>query len=255
MMVDTHCHLYMEPLIGDAEGVLRRAAEAGVTAVVVPAFDTASRGQVRELCRARGVYPALGLHPWKAAEGLDLNRLRGELADTGAVAVGEIGLDSKVDPPTVELQTRVLTDQLDLALEMDLPVILHCRGCFQEMVSLLSKERYRGRLRGVMHAYSGSPQLARRLLDLGLYLAFGGAVTRPRAERARRSAATVREDRILLETDAPSIGMDGIDPERVEPAHVRRVAESIADLRGITPKETARITTRNAKRLFGLHAG
>lgn len=254
-MVDTHCHLYMEPLFGDAEGVLSRAVETGVTMVVVPAFDTASWSQVRELCRTTGVFPALGLHPWKAAEGLDLKTLRQELEDTGAVAVGEIGLDSKVDPPALELQSRVLTDQLDLALEMDLPVILHCRGCFDEMISILSKERYRGRLRGVMHAYSRSPQLARRLLDLGLYLAFGGAVTRPRAERARRSAATVPMDRILLETDAPSIGMEGINPESVEPAHVLRVAESVAHLRGITPEETARMTTRNAKRLFGLHAG
>ncbi len=253
MLVDTHCHLFMEPLCTDPAGVLRRALEAGVDRVIVPAFDKGSWEQVRELSGHPGVFPALGLHPWKADEELDVTALGRELESSGCAAIGEIGLDFKVGPPGREVQIAVFRAQLDLALELELPVILHCRGAFEEMVSILSGERYRGKIRGVMHAFTRGTELAARFLDLGLYLAFGGAVTRPRAERARRSAAFTALDRILLETDAPSIGMDGLEPEEVEPAHVRRVALSVAGLRGISLDEAARITTANAERLFGLN--
>ncbi|MBN2608259.1 MAG: TatD family hydrolase [Candidatus Fermentibacteraceae bacterium] len=253
MLVDTHCHLFMEPLCSDPAGVLRRALEAGVDRVVVPAFDTGSRERVMGLSRHPGVFPALGLHPWKADEDLDIPALGQELESSVSVAVGEIGLDFKLDTPGREVQIAVFRAQLDLALELDLPVILHCRGAFEEMASILSDERYRGMIRGVVHAFTRGTELAGRFLGLGLHLAFGGAVTRPGAKRARRSAAVVPMDRMLLETDSPSIGMYGLEPEEVEPAHIGRVAGAIAGLRGISLDETARITTVNAERLFGLH--
>ncbi|OPL18066.1 MAG: hypothetical protein AVO35_07890 [Candidatus Aegiribacteria sp. MLS_C] len=255
MLVDTHCHLFMDPLFRDVEGVLERAAEAGVGKVVVPAYDRASWDMVADLSNFDAVFPALGLHPWKADEGLDPLALRDLLESTGSVAIGEIGLDSRVGEPSMDLQMEVFVRQLELALEMDLPVILHCRGAFEEMASVLGSGRFGGRLRGVMHAFSRGPELAGRFLDLGLHLAFGGAVTRPRAGRARRSAAGVPQDRILLETDAPSIGMEGLEPDEVEPAHVRRVAESLASLRDVTTDELASVTTGNAERLFGIGPG
>lgn len=255
MLVDTHCHLYMDPLRLDVEGVLRRAAEAGVGRLVVPAFDRASWDMVTDLSSFDAVFPALGLHPWKADEGLDPGTLRDLLESTGSVAIGEMGLDSRVGEPSMDVQMDVFVRQLELALEMDLPVILHCRGAFEEMASVLGSRRFGGRLRGVMHAFSRGPELAGRFMDLGLHLAFGGAVTRPRAGRARRSATTVPAERILLETDAPSIGMEGLDPHEVEPAHVRRVAESLASLREVSRDEMASVTTGNAERLFGLGIG
>lgn len=251
-MIDTHCHLFMEPLAFDAAGVLRRAAESGVDRIVVPSFDMASWSEVKELSRQPGVYPAMGLHPWNAEGGLDIHRLRTVLSGLEPVAIGEIGLDFKIPNVTRRMQVQVFRSQLDLALEMDLPVILHCRGAFDEMAAILEEDAYRGRLRGVLHAYTRGPETADRFLALGFYMAFGGGVTRPRARRARASASVVPLDRILLETDAPSIGMEGLEPGQVEPAHVVRVAEAIAVLRGMDPLEIESLTTASAERLFGL---
>ena len=255
MLIDSHCHLFMEPLSLDLDGVLARAAEAGVGRVVVPAFDSASWEDVALLSRRPGVYPALGLHPWKADEGLEVSVLADRIGECGAVAVGEVGLDGKSGPPGLEVQVPLLLRQLDLALELDLPVILHCRGAFQEMFSILSQDRYSGSLRGVLHAFTRGTEVARRFLDLGMHLGFGGGVTRPRAVRARKSAVMVPIDRLLLETDAPSIGMDGLEPEMVEPAHVSRVAAAVAELRGLDTDELSRATASNAERLFGIDGG
>ncbi|MCK4807575.1 MAG: TatD family hydrolase [Candidatus Aegiribacteria sp.] len=252
MLIDTHCHLFMKPLCGDIDGVLKRAAAKGISAIIVPAVETGSWKSVAELSEYPSVYPALGLHPWCADEKLDTGMLGKLLIETGSVAVGEIGLDFKIDKPDRITQITVFRIQLDLAAELVLPVILHCRGAFDEMLSILSEKKYKGHITGVVHAFTRGVQLAERFLDLGFYIAFGGAVTRPRAKRARKSATNVPLDRILLETDAPSIGIDGIEPERVEPAHVAGIGESLAMLRGISFKEVAEQTTSNVRELFGI---
>ncbi len=249
---DTHCHLFIEPLRGDTEGILHRAREAGVTRLIVPSVDTESWDQVKALAGKPEIYPALGIHPWSADEELDTQNLENELTITSSVAVGEIGLDFKVETPDRNTQIRVFRQQLDIALELDLPVILHCRGAFEEMLSILSEDGYRANIRGVVLAFSSGTQLARRFLDLGFFLAFGGAVTRLRARRARKSSVFAPSDRMLLETDAPSIGMDGLAPGEVEPAHVIKVAGAIAELRGTTAEDIAWITWTNACRLFGI---
>jgi TatD DNase family protein len=166
------------------------------------------------------------------------------------VAVGEIGLDFAIPDADRRRQIDVFTEQLDLARRLDLPVILHCRRAFDAMEALL---RERGPVRGVLHAFSRGPELARRLVDgLDLHLAFGGAVTRPGARRPRESAAAVPASRLLLETDAPSIGLEGVPPEQTEPRHVAQVAEAVAELRGESLEQVAEQTTENARRLFKL---
>lgn len=252
MLIDTHCHLFMDPLYSNVEGVLTRAFKNGVRGMVVPSVELESWEKVRELADNKMVFPALGLHPWYADEKLDTGTLEKLLIETDSVAIGEIGLDFKIENPDRTIQIAVFRTQLNLAAELDLPVIIHCRGAFDEMLSILSENEYDGRLKGVIHAFTRGPQLAERFLELGFYLAFGGGVTRPRAKRARKSAASVPLNRILLETDAPSIGMDGVEPERVEPADVERVCSSLAQLRGITFEEAARATTANARELFGI---
>jgi TatD DNase family protein len=200
----------------------------------------------------RRVFPALGLHPWVAHEELDLARLKEALRGCGAVAVGEIGLDSKIDGPSLDVQVPVFRAQLRLARELDLPVILHCRGAFEEMLAILNEED--SELRGVAHAFSRGPELAQRFLDLGLHLGFGGTITRPRARRPRRSAEVVPLESIVLETDAPSIGLEGTAAEDVEPRHVAGVAAALAELRGLTLDTIAEATTRHARELFRLPA-
>lgn len=152
------------------------------------------------------------------------------------------------------LQVRVLSAQLRLAIDLRLPVLLHCRGAFEELIKVLRDYGFGAGPdgpRGVVHAFARGPELAGRFLELGLHLAFGGAVTRP-GSRARRSAVTTPLARIVLETDAPAIGLHDVEPAQVEPRHVREVAAALADLRGEPPERIAEVTTANARALFGI---
>ena len=247
-MIDTHCHLDHEPLVSDLEGVLARAMAAGVDRVVVPAVDGASWPRVRALIEREGVMGALGLHPWSADESLDLDALDGALDD--AVAVGEIGLDTKIEQPGLDRQLEVFRRQLALAVDRNLPVILHCRGAFPQLLGEI--DRFGGTLRGVVHAFSRGPELAQQLVAAGMVLGIGGAVTRPRADRVRRAVRRVPLERLILETDAPSIGLDGVPAERTEPRHVADVATALAEVLDQPVDHIAATTTTTAETLFDL---
>jgi len=255
-LFDTHCHLYSEPLASDIPAVLGRAAAVGVTRVIVPAYDPASWDAIAAMVGLSGVNAALGLHPWVAdavpAAGIRDLLLSQQNRKIGPVAIGEIGLDTKLpcDGPTLAVQLAVLRPQLELAHDLDLPVILHCRGAFEELLTEL--DRFGGRLRGVLHAWSRGPELAERFTRAGLALGLGGAVTREHARRVRRTVRRLPLDHFVLETDAPSIGLDGILPEHAEPAHVADVARAVADIRGESLETVAAATTAHACRLFGL---
>jgi TatD DNase family protein len=249
-LVDTHCHLTVDPLSRDTDAVLRRADAVAVRGFVVPSYDRASLEAVRALSRGKpGVHAAYGLHPWVASEELDVPLLEMLLRD-GGVAVGEIGLDYALPDHDRARQRAVLERQLDLACALGLPAILHCRKAEEDLLDLVRARA--PSLRGIVHAFSRGPELAERYLEAGLHIAFGGAITRPRAERARRSAALVPIDRILLETDSPSIGLEGIPAVETEPRHVATIARTLAALRGVTLEEVARATTANASALFGI---
>jgi len=256
-LTDTHCHLNMPPLSDDTDGVLSRAVARDVTQVVVPAYDESSWPEVAALVQRPGVFAAFGLHPWVALEvppGGSFsefeNRLAAQLEQDNVVAIGEIGLDTKIEDCDLPEQLPILEAQLALAAALDLPVILHCRGAFAEL--LTAGNKHGGKLRGVLHAYSRGPELAERFIAAGLHIAFGGAVTRDRAKRVRRAAERLPLDKIVLETDAPSIGLDGVLPADTEPGHVRDIAEAVAALRGESVETIAEVTTANACRLFNL---
>jgi len=288
-LIDTHCHLHMDPLAQDIEGVLARAAEAGVEDIVVPAFDLESWDVVRELGTRTGVHYAIGLHPWLASqvtaadtatvvntrgikpglfyrvrpnpfspantfEPLTLtefrDRLAAALAESKAVAIGEIGLDFTIEKPTAAGQLAILACQLELAADLNLPVILHCRNGWEMLFAAL--QPFVGKVRGVLHAYIRHPELAGPLLKVGFYVSFGGGLTQPRAKRARRSAEALPLDRILLETNAPLTGLDGIDPDQTEPRDVRHVAETLAGIRNTTVDEVADAASDNAREFFRL---
>jgi TatD DNase family protein len=249
--IDTHCHLDQEPLAAVVGAVLDRARQAGVAGVVAPAYDAASWLRIQSLAADHPalVHPALGLHPWAAGEPLDLDDLATGLRECRAVAIGEIGLDSKVGWPPLSVQIPVLERQLELASDLDLPVILHCRGAFQELAEIL--QRFDPPLRGVLHAFSRSAELAQRFLKLGLCLGLGGAVTRPRAAAVRAAVREVPLERLVLETDAPSIGLQDVEPSETEPRHVLAIAASIAELREAPLAIVAAATTAAAVELFG----
>lgn len=250
MLTETHCHPYLEPLSADPAAHLEAAHAAGVTAFVVPAYDVESWDAVTALAAAHpDVHPAYGLHPWRADQPLDLAVLADRLREPGAVAVGEIGLDTKIELP-LDRQIPVFRDQVALARELGLPVILHNRGAFQEMAAQLAADGPPPA--GVLHAFSRSLDVARPFLDLGLHLGLGGAVTHPTAKRPRRTATELPLDRIVLETDAPSIGLHGVPAGTSAPRHVALVAAALAEIRGLPVETIATTTTETARALFRL---
>jgi len=178
------------------------------------------------------------------------DRLAAELEASRAVAIGEVGLDFMIERPTPRGQFPILTTQFELAADLDLPVLLHCRNGWELLVSAL--QPFAGRIKGVLHGYTRPPELAAPFLRIGLYVGIGGALTRSTAVRTRRSAKELPLDRILLETDAPSVGMEGVEPGRTEPCHARNVAETMAEIRGIPVDNIADATTTNFHRLFGI---
>jgi len=251
-LVDSHAHLDDDAFDADRAETLGRAAEAGVTSVVVPATDARSWRRIHELADTHPcIHPAYGLHPMFLTEDArtHVDELSSWLASHPAVAVGEIGLDFHVKDIDPALQRQVFARQLAIAREHDLPVIVHGRGAMEEVVLTL---RRCGGVRGVVHSFSGSEQQARQLWDIGFHLGIGGPVTYERAQRLRRIVAGMPLAHLLLESDAPDQPDAMHRGRRNEPARVATVAACIAALRGESPAAIATATTANARRLFNL---
>lgn len=252
VLVDSHCHLDAAEFDADRDEVIARARSSGVTRQIVPAIDAAGWPKLRAICsRDAGLFPAYGLHPMylEAHRTEHLSLLREWLERERPVAVGECGLDYFVDGLDRDEQSRYFEAQLQLAREFDLPVVVHARRAVDAVIAAIRRS---GRLRGVVHSYSGSVEQARQLWDLGFMLGLGGPVTYDRANRLRGLAATMPLDCLLLETDAPDQPDAGIRGERNEPSRLVQVVSVIARLRDIDEKEVAATTTANAERLFGL---
>jgi TatD DNase family protein len=252
MLIDTHCHLNEPSFSAVLPQVISRAVAQEVETFIVPAYDRASLARTFELADAyEGViFPAYGIHPWYIGASSDMKEVRSCAAEGRAAAIGEIGLDFSPGLPAREVQEATLISQLDLAVALGLPVLLHCRKAHEALREIL--EGYGKRLRGVMHSFSGSLEQMEKFLDFGLYIAFSGAVTRQMAKKYHRNAIYVPAGRMLLETDAPSIATETTPASRVEPSHTVEVARKLAELRGVSFEEICVITTDNARRLFSL---
>jgi TatD DNase family protein len=248
--IDTHCHLNDPSFVAVLPAVMERAKAAGVSRIIVPAYDLESLERTAQLAESYpgDLLPAYGFHPW-FIERYDPEILRSYLRRENAVAVGEIGLDfSSADYPAPEEQVQVLIGQLEMAADLNLPVLLHCRKAYDPLYAILRK--YQGRLRGVLHSYSSGSDGMIRFLELGFYISFSGSVTRSNARKYHRTAVAVPPDRVLLETDAPSIATNSTVASQVEPGHILEVAEKIAEIRSIPLTEVCRHSTENALRLF-----
>jgi TatD DNase family protein len=260
VLLDTHCHLDADEFAPDRAAVRARAAAAGVRLCVLPAVAADHFERVRTLAAKGGDAYALGIHPlWTPqAEESDLDRLDAALAacrgDPRLVAVGEIGLDHFVPGLDPQRQQRFLRAQLRLARREGLPVILHVRRSADALLRQLRELPVAG---GIAHAFNGSRQQAEAFLRLGFRLGFGGAVTYERALQLRRLAAELPLEALVLETDAPDIPPHwlyrtaaeraaGQAQGRNEPAELPRIAQVVAQLRGIAPEALAQATTANA---------
>jgi len=254
MLVDTHCHLDAEEFDADRDALVSAAGEAGVTRIVVPAVCAANFETVRALAtRHDSVRYALGIHPMYVdqAEAADLARLRdavcAALADPRFVAVGEIGLDHFVPGLDRDRQRHFLIEQLRIARDFDLPVILHVRRAQDAVLAELRRWRPRS---GIAHAFNGSEQQARAFVGLGCALGFGGAMTFDRALQIRRLAATLPLEAIVLETDAPDIPPAWVAPGRNRPQELAGIAAALAALRELGLDAVVRTTGATAARVL-----
>lgn len=233
-----------------------RAAEAGVGRLIVPAIDLDNTRAVLALAeRFEGIYAAVGVHPNSAAGRQDdwLDELRDFARHRKVVAIGEIGLDYYWDKTPPDIQRRAFFLQLALAAELALPVIIHNREASTDVIEQLADSPLKGSERpGVLHSFSGDWAMAEAALEMGFYLGFTGPLTYKNADQLREIAARVPLDRILIETDSPYLTPQPFRGRRNEPAYVRLVAERLAELRGQSLEDIARITTANAERLFNI---
>jgi len=260
-LTDTHCHLDFDRFDADREQVIARAKKQGLTHILVPGIDLASsRAAVALADEFEMVYAAVGVHPnsgttWEADTRQQLADLAGH---PKVVAIGEIGLDYYRDWTPKPLQRKVFREQLALAAELGKPVIIHNREAFEDVVPMLTDWQEElaesgdqlAEIPGVLHSYSGNIMQAESVLTSGYYLGFTGPVTFKNALDTQEVAQKIPLDKMLIETDAPYLTPHPFRGKRNEPAHVYYVAEKIASLRGKSPDEIGKITSRNAKKLF-----
>jgi TatD DNase family protein len=252
LFIDTHCHLDAAEFDADRDAVYAAAIAGGVDTVVVPAVSRDTFATVAAACaRYRGCLPAWGLHPMylHVHRPEHLADLRSQIEMQRPVAIGEIGLDFFVRDLDPGAQEYFLVEQLKIARDHALPVLLHCRKANDQLLKQLRKIGVRG---GIAHAFNGSPQQADEFIKLGFKLGFGGAFTWPRANNLRRLAVDLPLDAIVLETDSPDIPPVWIGRGRNAPGELPRIAATLAELRGIDVEAVAQATTRNARALLGL---
>ena len=250
MLTDTHCHLDAAEFDADRDQVMVRARLAGVSRIIVPSVGRANFGAVASLCRDYSeCRPAYGIHPMyvERAHEDDLVALRETLLREQPVAVGEIGLDRFVEERDDARQEFFFVEQLKMAREFGLPVLLHVRRAVDPVLKLL---RRIGVVGGIAHAFNGSRQQADEFIKLGFKLGFGGAMTYPRALRIRALAADLPLEAIVLETDAPDIPPAWLARSRNQPAEMGKILEVFAGLRNLPPAEIAVAVEKNVKDLF-----
>ena len=247
MFTDTHCHLDAAEFGNTQADVVRNAVASGVNRIVIPSVARSNFDTVHKLCEQHpNCSPAYGIHPMYTDDAVpgDLDTLRDYLTRNKPVAVGEIGLDFFIPHYNQTRQEHFFVEQLKLARDFDLPVLLHIRRAQDTILKHLRQIRVRG---GIAHAFNGSRQQADEFIKLGFKLGFGGAMTYSRATKLRQLAATLPLDSIVLETDAPDIPPDFLErglPN--EPKYLPRIAQTLAELRGMTVGQVAQSTTLNA---------
>ena len=251
---DSHVHLTFDRFDADRDAVIARARDAGVARMI----SVSSYLGDAELCadlaaRYSFIHFTAGVHPHEAKSWNDgvARALREVAQRPKSVAIGEIGLDYHYDHSPRDVQRAVFREQIAMARDLGLPIVIHTREAWNDTFSILEQERA-GAIGGVFHCFSGGPDEARRCLDLGFYLSFAGPITFRNPGRLPEAAAGTPLDRLLIETDAPFLTPHPHRGQRNEPSHVVLVAERIAALRGVTAGEIGEATTRNLETLFRL---
>ncbi|MEW6172522.1 MAG: TatD family hydrolase [Bacillota bacterium] len=251
-LIDTHCHLNDRRFDKDRPAVLQAAGAAGVEKIINVGYDIASSEQGVALAHSHpGIFAVVGVHPHDAAKASPdylqvLKRLAGKKK---ILAIGEIGLDYYRDLSPRPTQRKVFVEQLKVAREVELPVVIHCREAIPDVYDILSREAIG--LPGVMHCFSGNWEEAGRFLALGFYISIAGPVTFTKNDSLVEVVKLAPLERLLLETDAPYLAPVPYRGKRNEPAYLVHTARRVAEVRGLSLEEVAQATTENAAQLFG----
>ncbi len=252
--IDTHSHLYLHHFNNDIEEVISRAKERGVSGVVLPNISSSSINSMLNLSgRFAGfLYPAIGLHPGsvKANFQEELRIIEEHLSKNTIYSIGEIGIDCYWDKTYLKEQINAFEFQMELASKHKLPVIIHCRDSFDIVVETLNN--FRGRVCGVLHAFTGALNQAKKIIDFGFKIGIGGIITYKNSELAK-VAAQIPLSEILLETDSPYLTPVPYRGKRNESSYLIYIAEKIAEVKNIPIGQVSEITTQNAKLLFGIN--
>lgn len=253
-LIDTHAHLTFEELLADVDGVMARSIEAGVTGWVTVGTDVEHVTKVVEIIEKYDrLWGAVGFHPHYAKDitDADIEFLRKCCNNEKVVAVGEIGLDYHYNFSEKDRQKEVFEQQLDVAVDANLPVIIHTREAFDDTFEIL--DRYAGRIKGaVVHCYSGDAVQAKMLLDKGFHISFTGIVTFKNSDQAREAAKVVPLDRMMVETDCPYISPAPMRNQRpCEPALMIHTANKLAEIKGVDIAEFAEKVTATSREFFG----
>lgn len=252
MLIDTHAHLCDEAFDGDREELIQGLETRGVAKVIEIACDPAGFSKAADLAdRQDGIYLAFGIHPEFASvwADRDLSFLKEYLKHPRCVALGETGLDYHWEPYDRNAQMGLFRRQLDMAMELSMPVSMHIRDAYGDAMEILKD--YPG-LNGVMHCFSGSAEIAARCVGMGLYVAFGGSLTFKSNKKGPAAAAVVPLDRLLIETDCPYMAPEPHRGERCDPSMTAYVCHRLAEIKGISPEEMEQIAWDNATELFGV---
>jgi TatD DNase family protein len=257
MFFDTHSHIDQADFDADRDAVIERATAAGVETIVAVGTTVAgSRNCIELAARHAGVFASVAIHPNNLAEAApgDFAEIELLAAAPSVVAIGETGLDRHWDFTPFDVQQESFRRHMRLAHERKLPFIVHMRDCEAEVLEALkAAHAAHGPLSGIMHSFTGDAALAAECLALGLHISFAGMVTYKKSQALRECAATIPDDRLLIETDAPYLSPEPVrSVRRNEPAHVRHTAECLAAVRGVSVEKLAAMTTANARALFGI---
>ncbi len=255
MLIDSHAHIDDQKYNEDREAVLENARAAGVELIINPGADEASSFRAVAMSEKYPmVYATVGIHPHDAKDYVPEKHdaLLTEWAQKEkVVAIGEIGLDYHYDYSPRDVQQEVFIRQLIIAKAVQLPIVIHNRESMEDMVRIL-KQYFAPEYGGIMHSYSGSVEMAKVFLEMGFHLSISGPLTFSNARKLPEVVAMMPLDRLLIETDSPYLTPTPHRGKRNEPAYVRFVAAEIARIRGMAVEEVAEMTTRNAKRVFGI---
>ena len=254
-LIDTHCHLTFEELFGDVEAVIERSKNAGVTAWITVGTDTEQNRKVVELVgRFENMYAAVGIHPHYAKDvgAGDIKELRKLAQNEKVVAIGETGLDFHYGFSSYEDQRRLFAEHLDIAAELNLPVIVHSREAFDETMDVL--QRFGSDVkRVVLHCFSYSAEQAEIAVDHGFFISFTGTVTFKNGQAVRRAAKIVPMEKLMLETDCPYMSPEPMRRQKInEPALMLHTARCLAELKGMDLGDFAEEVTATSRTFFGL---